>query len=484
MGCVRAKDKKPPRRDSIETSSPSTPYFPQSDIRSKYSFIKTIGHGHYGTVRLARLKASPEDQVAIKTLSKKNVRNSQEMLDREIQILFELHHPNIVRLYEVFEDDAYVHLVTEYCSGGELFEHIVDMGGYSEHEAKRLLQKILLAVNNLHHSNVCHRDLKPDNFMFENSTPTAELKLIDFGLAKYFDKFGHSEMKTVVGTPDYVAPEVLQKVYGPKSDIWSIGVIMYSMLTGGLPFTGDTVHEVLGNIMTGSYSLPSEIKAAISPQALDLLGKMLVVDQEQRLTADVALAHPWFTHICPNIPLRISPTVLQTLKNYRVRSKFQVEAYNIIVKYLNVSQITDLKSAFMALDSHKNGYLSIAGIRQGLISAGYDLAAGELQQIMRNVNIKQDGRINYSEFLMATVESRLLLDEDMMWSAFTRFDVDATGVITEGNLQEALHRAGRRISHRDIKEMMKEVGAARRGITYDEFKLMVRQEPPTDSASK
>ncbi len=472
MGCTNSK---PKEILSKATTLPPAPQ-PHNDIRFKYDFVKIIGRGHYGTVRLANLKSHPEEMVAIKTLTKKKVATSTAALQQEIRILFAVDHPNIIRLHEVFEDDKYMHLVIEYCSGGELLDHLMSMGRYSEHDAARLLNKILLAVNNLHQNNVCHRDLKPDNFMFENTDPHAELKLIDFGLAhKFFNKAGSSELKSFVGTPDYVAPEVLQGGYGPKCDLWSVGVILYVMLSGRLPFAGNSVNEIYAKILSGEFATNTDVWANISPSAIDLLLKLLVLDPQKRLSAEEALEHDWFAQ-SPTSPLIISRDILESLKKYRTRSKFQAEVHNVIAKCLNTHQIRDMKATFMALDIEKNGFLSFQELEQGLLTAGYQMAAHEIEEILQNADFKRDGRINYSEFLAATLESRDLLDDDVMWKAFNKFDVDSTGVITESNLKQALERAGRQVSSSHIRDMMREVGANEEGINYEEFKKLVKHD--------
>ena len=471
MGCMMPKEKEVrPNVQSIHTR----PLPPSStDIRFKYDFVKAIGRGHFGTVYLACLKTQPMQLVAVKSMIKKKVQGVQERLEREIRILFSLDHPNIIRLYEVFEDAKYVHLVTEYCSGGELFEHIVAMGRYSEPDAVGLLRKILLAVNNLHHNNVCHRDLKPENFMFEDNTETAELKLIDFGLS---NKFRNDDLSSFVGTPEYVAPEVIQGGYGSKCDLWSVGVIMYAMLSGKMPFTGAHISDTFARIIQGEFKVNTDEFSLVSPQAIDLLRKLLVVDPESRLSADEALTHPWFVQSFPDVLLPITKEVIDSLRNYRVKSKFQSEAYAIIVKCLNVSQIRDMKETFMALDREKNGFLSFQEVEQGLLAAGYQIAAHEIEEILGNADFKKDGRINYSEFLAATLESRALLDDDVIWSVFNRFDVDSTGVITEANLKEALQRAGRQVSQSNIHDMMAEVGAEEQGLNYEAFKKLVKHD--------
>ena len=159
-------------------------------------------------MRLATHRVRTAEQVAIKTVVKKKLKQEKDRFEKEIDILASLDHPNIIKLYSVYEDEKAYHLVTEYCSGGELFTSIVEKGHYLESDAARLMSKIFLAVNNLHANNIVHRDLKPENFLFESNEAGAELKLIDFGLSnKFFDKFQFMEMHSMVGTPSYVAPE-------------------------------------------------------------------------------------------------------------------------------------------------------------------------------------------------------------------------------------------------------------------------------------
>lgn len=158
-------------------------------------------------------------------------------LKYEIEILSTIDHPNIIKLYDVYEDNKYIHLVFEYCSGGDLFDEIASRGHYSENEAAGLIWKMLLSINHLHSVGICHRDIKPENFLFDSKLSTKELKLIDFGLSS---KFGekNQHFKSVVGTPYYIAPEVIRGNYTKSCDIWSVGVILYLLLSGTLPFPG------------------------------------------------------------------------------------------------------------------------------------------------------------------------------------------------------------------------------------------------------
>lgn len=181
--------------------------------------------------------------------------------------------------HETYIDYRYVHIVMELCDGGELFEKIVEMHKFSERQAANLLKKILSAVKHLHEHGICHRDLKPENFLFSDKTDDAEIKLIDFGLSK---RFGHiqevnpsEKMHTIVGTPYYVAPEVLKGSYDFSCDIWSLGVILFIMLCGYPPFEGDNNKEIFKRVLQQKLEFDPEDWTNISNEAKDLIGRML-----------------------------------------------------------------------------------------------------------------------------------------------------------------------------------------------------------------
>ena len=207
-----------------------------TDVRERYHINpREIGHGHYGVVRKCMDRETME-WYAIKSIRKSKV-SKIEILKRETQILKEVNHPNIIRLIEVHEDAKYLHLITELCTGGELFDRIIektqsDEGHFSERDAAKLVRCILDAIRYCHEEmQIVHRDLKPENFLFSSKAEDATIKIIDFGLSRHEEPLS-GIMKTKVGTPYYVAPEVLNKRYTKSCDIWSIGVIAYILLCG------------------------------------------------------------------------------------------------------------------------------------------------------------------------------------------------------------------------------------------------------------
>lgn len=257
-----------------------------SDVREQYHVNpKELGHGHYGVVRKCQRRKTKE-WFAVKSIKKSKV-GKIEVLKREIEILKEVNHPNIIQLVDVFEDQKYLHLITELCTGGELFDRIIsktnsDEGHFNEHDAAKLVRDICDAIAYCHDvKGIVHRDLKPENFLFLTKEDASPIKIIDFGLSRH-DTQNHGIMKTKVGTPYYVAPEVLRREYTHSCDIWSIGVITYILLCGYPPFYGDSDNEIFDSVKVGQYDFPSPEWDDISAEARDFIDQMLKMDPKDR----------------------------------------------------------------------------------------------------------------------------------------------------------------------------------------------------------
>eukprot|EP01017_Pseudomicrothorax_dubius_P039474 TRINITY_DN6061_c0_g1_i1.p1 TRINITY_DN6061_c0_g1~~TRINITY_DN6061_c0_g1_i1.p1 ORF type:complete len:191 (-),score=41.86 TRINITY_DN6061_c0_g1_i1:34-606(-) len=173
----------------------------------------------------------------------------------------------------------------EYCSGGELLQKVIAQGSLTESETVHLMRKIFSAVAYLHEKGICHRDLKPENFLFSDNSIDAEIKIVDFGLSKKFSDEDNNQMTTVVGTALYVAPEVLKGSYDEKCDEWSLGVVLYVILSGNPPFYAETKREIFKKIESGRYNFEGPEWSRVSSLAKDLIKKLLVVDPKRRLSA-------------------------------------------------------------------------------------------------------------------------------------------------------------------------------------------------------
>ncbi|KAF8943241.1 hypothetical protein BGZ47_005665 [Haplosporangium gracile] len=287
-----------------------------------------LGVGTFATVREIRLKSSGQS-FALKIILKKTLQGKGAMLDTEISVLSQVRHRNCVSLLEMFETEDAVFLITDLAEGGELFEQLLQKGCYTEGDAARLVREILLGVEYLHSMEIVHRDLKPENLLFLDKSENARLLITDFGLSKVLTS-GEDVLMTACGTPGYVAPEVLEQIgHGKPVDMWSLGVIAYTLLCGYTPFWGDDQQALFENIIAGQYQFEEEYWRDISPLAKNFINTLLVRPAEIRSTATQALAHPWFRAMLdqdlsapasPQDSVNLLPAVR---KNFNARTVFK-----------------------------------------------------------------------------------------------------------------------------------------------------------------
>lgn len=249
--------------------------------RGKFSRVCEAIHKRTGTI------------TAVKIIDKSKLRPPEkELLRTEIAVLKLVHHPNIIRLHDVFEDRQYIHIVTDLVSGGELFNRIVGRSRYTEAEARLVMRPLFESVKYLHRLGIVHRDLKPENILCGEAL--TDVTIADFGLSKLV----HPEelMKMPCGTLNYVAPEVLTlEGYGREADLWSLGVILYLLLRGELPFYGKGKSEVIQKTLLAKINLESDLAwKNVSLAGKSLLRGLLMKDPSRRLTAQNALLHEWF----------------------------------------------------------------------------------------------------------------------------------------------------------------------------------------------
>ena len=225
-------------------------------------------------------------------------------------------------MYEVFEDEKRYYLVTELCKGGELFDEIVTKVQFSEKEAATIIQQILQAVSYCHNLGIVHRDLKPENVLIDKELNNT-LKIIDFGTSVQFDK-QKEVLKTTHGTSYYIAPEVLQKKYDERCDVWSIGVILYILLSGKPPFDGDNDDEITEQVRIGKYNLEGGVWTVVSADAKNLINKMLTYKYSERVTARKALEDPWFTNASSTlVDKEIMQEAMANLSRFSATQKLQ-----------------------------------------------------------------------------------------------------------------------------------------------------------------
>eukprot|EP00913_Durusdinium_trenchii_P033995 g31822.t1 len=394
------------------------------------------------------------------------------------------------------------HTELELCSGGELFDRIVADGKFTEQVAAFCVQQMLRAVNYMHINGIMHRDLKPENWLlaetdaWRNTLLEVEaiektyLKLIDFGLSKRFSPGDFA--KTKAGTPYYVAPEVLSGRYNELSDVWSIGVIMYILLSGSPPFSGADTMAVLDSVRQADLSFDQKEWSAISKEAMDMLKVLLMKDPSQRVTADSALKEAWLTkqHASHDLT-QASQAVVQNLKSFAVMNKLKKAALNVIATQLTDDAIKDLKEfrlfssrawcyffmikaeskqceeLFMAMDDNNDGTLSVAELKEGLTKAGVAVPA-DLAAMMERIDTDGSGVIDYSEFMAATLDKRHF----SAWQLSQELMKLLGGNTLVSDVMQIKYTA------KEVDAIMKEVDLNGDGrIDFEEFMTMMRKMP-------
>ncbi|XP_040981638.1 death-associated protein kinase 2-like isoform X2 [Aquila chrysaetos chrysaetos] len=305
------------------------------NVEDLYELLEKLGSGHFGVVKRCRERSTGTFYAAkfVKTRRCRGSRLGLEraQVEREVAILRQLDHPNIMRLHDLFVSKAEMVLVLELIGGGELFDFIAEKEMLSEEEAIEFLGQILRGVEYLHAHHIAHFDLKPENIMLqEKHVPKPWVKIIDFGLAQHLED--GVTFKSLCGTPQYIAPEVIN--YEPLSsatDMWSIGVITYILLSGLSPFQGETDAETLSNVVAGTYEFEERCFSQTSEMAKDFIQQLLVKEPGHRMTAAECLVHPWIKPLSRKQVANRSRSSIN-MKNFRkfnARRKWKL-SYNMV----------------------------------------------------------------------------------------------------------------------------------------------------------
>ncbi|KAF8118831.1 hypothetical protein N665_0002s0140 [Sinapis alba] len=472
-----AKPKKPKHMKRVTSAGLRTESVLQrktENFKEFYSLGRKLGQGQFGTTFLCVEKATGKE-FACKSIAKRKLLTDEDVEDvrREIQIMHHLAgHQNVISIEGAYEDVVAVHLVMECCAGGELFDRIIQRGHYTERKAAELTRTIVGVVEACHSLGVMHRDLKPENFLFVSKHEDSLLKTIDFGLSMFFKP--DDVFTDVVGSPYYVAPEVLKKQYGPEADVWSAGVIVYILLSGVPPFWAESEQGIFEQVLHGDLDFSSDPWPSISESAKDLVRKMLVRDPKRRLTAHQVLCHPWVQvdGVAPDKPL--DSAVLSRMKQFSAMNKFKKMALRVIAESLSEEEIAGLKEMFNMIDADKSGQITFEELKAGLKRVGANLKESEILDLMQAADVDNSGTIDYKEFIAATLHLNKIEREDHLFAAFTYFDKDGSGYITPDELQQACEEFG--VEDVRIEEMMRDVDQDNDGrIDYNEFVAMMQK---------
>eukprot|EP00930_Biecheleria_cincta_P004686 TRINITY_DN105605_c0_g1_i1.p1 TRINITY_DN105605_c0_g1~~TRINITY_DN105605_c0_g1_i1.p1 ORF type:complete len:668 (+),score=126.67 TRINITY_DN105605_c0_g1_i1:232-2004(+) len=426
-----------------------------------------------GPVRLATGKGDA-CKYAIKSF-KKNALSSLKRaeLKNESEIYLTLDHPQVAKLEMIYETQEELHLVMEYMAGGELYRRLSSKKCYSEADAACCIRQVLLAVAYLHAQGVVHRDLKLENFLYE-SEDSDHLKLIDFGFAKFWNQ--DAKMSQACGSLHYVAPEVLEKAYTNKADLWSCGVIAYMLLTGTPPFFGSD-NEVLAKIRAGTPHW-SQRFLILSKQPKSLVRGLLVADPEQRLSAKAALEHPFVQAGSPKQQETIlDADILKSLRRFARASAFRRALLSIMAWSLSNEDRALLREEFLSMDGESRGTITHRELKR-VLEERFHVCSEEADMLFSSLDTDHDEEIEYNEFLAAALLARVRVHEDLLRKTFSRFDKNDTGTITAEDLRSVL---GDHFDGAEMEELIHEADTSGDGkVNYDAFLEYFYKSDPAD----
>ena len=449
------------KSNSLKINKESFVTIIEGDITQFYEVQKKIGEGAYGKIYKVRNKQSGDIR-AMKQVTKSKIQDMGKF-QTEIKILSMLDHPNIVRLFEVIEDDKYYNLLEELCTGGELLTR-AQKTELKEKDIARIFYQIISGVAYIHGMGIAHRDLKLENILFSTENPMSPIKIIDFGFSVFMDKnneklkedkkdkdnentdpkkFGFKRLKSKVGTLYYISPEIIKGNYDEKCDIWACGVILYILLAGYPPFSGNTDKEVYNLITNLKYDFDKERWKNISKYAKELIKNMLT-PAKNRFSAKQVLASKWFEiklkdNIDDNINNILDYRRINKYKNY---NKLKKAILTFIASRLSCEESSKLREIFLNMDEDKNGYISFEDFRKYVINE-YDIDdlienEEELKKGFEGVDIDHNNQIDYTEFLAANLDEKIFLKNEKLKEAFRIFDINDNGVIKRDDIIRVL----------------------------------------------
>ncbi len=434
-----------------------------------YQELEELGEGAYGSVIKVCLKDNPDTIRAMKIISKDNIVEGQsERLVDEIQILKKLEHPNIMKIFEYFNDSNNIYIVSELCDQGDLLGKMRKLGSMSEVVVKFLMDQILNAISYLHDNRVFHGDIKLENVMlyktgrkngrrftrlnselnssaklqydieniykdknhnlrssvrFVEDMANYEIKLIDFGCSKFLQRKKNNKLSGIVGTSIYCSPEVIDDLYDERSDEWACGVLMYILLFGEAPFPGDTEEEIFVKVKTYDIDYSSRKFNKVSENCKDLMKKLLKKNKKYRITAKEALKHPFFTeNFNPMTALTQNKdlNILKRLINFKKPvSKFHETIYAFLCNnYINTDEEKILRTIFRYVDKEEKNRITKKDLKSSFNEIGIIVPEETFNNIFKYLDSNQNDIIEYQEFLRATCDKNSLLTKENLKNVF------------------------------------------------------------------
>ena len=464
----------------LVTKSKSNPF-------KEYKKLNFLGEGTFASVY--RVQNIYTDVIcAMKIINKSpncSDENEKEILN-EINILRSMDHPGVLKIFEFYSNKDSYSIVTELCPGGELFQQIIKKGPFNEKYSAYIMYQLFSAINYCHNLNIAHRDLKPENILIvdKDQKNYPIVKICDFGTSTIFEK--GAVQKKLVGSSYYIAPEVLKKNYNEKCDIWSLGVIMYILLSARPPFGGRDDEAIMQRVAIGKYDLESPPFDELSNSALDLIRKLLNIDPNERITAEQALNHPWFKENKSQElynQIKDKKTIkklLENLKKYKKTSTIQETALAYLVHHFpQIKDVVNSCKLFNQIDKSGDGKITKAELLKGLSERFKSKTLEkDIDEIYKNLDMDNNGYIGYEEFVRGAVSKEYFIKDNVLRFAFRYFDKDNSGEITFDEIEQLFYQSipDKNNVHDSLKAIIKEVDVNNDNkITFEEFCTVMKK---------
>ncbi|CCI42215.1 unnamed protein product [Albugo candida] len=431
-----------------------------------YRIVDHLGKGAFGVVEKVE-HIQTQRLYAMKTINIGGHKRSE--FEKEIDILRGLHHPNIVRMLETFEDDRHFYIIMELAASGTLLETVKTRGhAYDEDYTREIIRKLASVIQYLHSRFICHRDLKLENILLQDADqPELEIKLCDFGASTLF-KMGVS-MRKILGSVVYMAPEVLEGNYTHSCDLWSLGVIMFMLLSNKAPFFGSTEEELVENILQANYSFSDEVWTNVSAEAKSLIKKLLNPDPTTRYSASQVLIHPWIRSDTHRVKMQVYDVFIPRLKAFCQYSAFHRAALVAVAFCMPSGRTRQHCEVYNELNVAHNGILTLHEMQHAESLQRYSL---DVEQIFQSLDQQRVNGVNLLEFVAATLNPEDISNDLFTRRAFGLFDRDNSKSVTDHDLLGLL---GPHFDRAMCKEMIRRTDADNDGkVSYQDFTKMLQ----------
>jgi calcium-dependent protein kinase len=504
-----------------------------------YEKKKFLGNGAFGSVyKIKRINSNGREIIrALKEISKEILNQnaeSAEELKNEIEVLKKLDHPNIVKIFEFYEDDKNLYIINEFCGGGDVAGLHDKYGNFPEFLLKYVMYQVFYAISFLHSNKVVHGDIKRENIAYvyindnkdkneidqffqnlfndkeiqyelaeasglENLSDKAlniakelshfQMKILDFGSAK-MKKFNITEKLTgITGTSYYCSPEVIEEKYDFECDEWSCGVMMYILLTGEPPFPGNTEEEIFSNVFNTEVNLDNPKLKNVTDSCKDLIKKLLVKDPNKRLVSSDALKHEFFTSGI-NIgnllkgKYKDNESILRGMLRRNLTERVKTSKFkDVVMAYISMNFSDEnvekeARQIFMEMSGgDKHFLITKESFVNKMEKICKDLTKTEIQDLFDTIDENETGNIEYEEIIRALTDKEKLLSEKNLKEAFQFFDKDNSGTISWNEIAEIVYPEGK-IPQNTIKEFLDEIGQKDENmqIDFNEFKKILKHK--------